>query len=160
MDKRYKPMAPAEMNAVRRALHDELLAAPSMPIPAVIRKIRTGLRLTIAEYARLCGVSARALADIEREATSPTLATVEKLLRPFGLQPGAVPPASAAASPPAPASPHQSNKDRSRINIHESWEMRYWTKELAITPEQLVEAVQAAGPVVSAVRGYLARKDS
>jgi DNA-binding XRE family transcriptional regulator len=91
MDKRFKPLSPAEELQARRALADELAADPGIPIPAVIRKIRTTLRLTIAEYAKLCGVSARTLQDIEREESSPTLATAEKLLRPMGLTLGAVP---------------------------------------------------------------------
>lgn len=91
MDKRYKPLTPAEALEARRALSTELAASPGMPIPVVIRKIRTALRLTIAEYARLCGVSARTLQDIEREESSPTLATAEKLLRPMGMVVSAVP---------------------------------------------------------------------
>jgi DNA-binding transcriptional regulator YiaG len=90
MDKRFNPLSPAEELHARRALADELAADPSLPIPAVIRKIRSALRLTIAEYARLCGVSARTLQDVEREQSSPTLATAEKLLRPMGMVPSAV----------------------------------------------------------------------
>ncbi len=90
MDKRFKPLSPAEAIEARRALADELAADPSMPIPTVIRKIRGALRLTIAEYAKLCGVSARTLQDIEREESSPTLATAEKLLRPVGMVVSAV----------------------------------------------------------------------
>lgn len=91
MDKRFTPLTPAEALQARRALADELAADPGMPIPAVIRKIRATLRLTIAEYAKLCGVSARTLQDVEREESSPTLATAEKLLRPMGMVPGAAP---------------------------------------------------------------------
>jgi DNA-binding transcriptional regulator YiaG len=91
MDKRFTPLTPTEALQARRALADELAADPSMPIPAVIRKIRASLRLTIAEYAKLCGVSARTLQDVEREESSPTLATAEKLLRPMGMVPGAAP---------------------------------------------------------------------
>lgn len=91
MDKRFKPLTPAEALEARRTLADELAADPSLPIPAVVRKIRTALRLTIAEYAKLCGVSARTLQDIEREESSPTLATAEKLLRPMGMVVSAVP---------------------------------------------------------------------
>jgi len=91
MDKRFKPLSPAEAIEARRALADELAADPAMPIPTVIRKIRGALRLTIAEYAKLCGVSARTLQDIEREQSSPTLATTEKLLRPMGMVVSAVP---------------------------------------------------------------------
>ena len=61
MDKRFKPMTLVEALAARRALADELAADPGMPIPAVVRKIRRSLRITIVEYAKLCGVSARTL---------------------------------------------------------------------------------------------------
>ncbi|MFJ3058361.1 helix-turn-helix transcriptional regulator [Herbaspirillum sp. NPDC087042] len=90
MDKRFKPLTPIEQLEERRVLFDELAADPALPIPAVVRKIRTTLRLTIAEYARLCGVSARTLQDIERGESSPTLATAEKLLKPVGMTVGAV----------------------------------------------------------------------
>ena len=90
MDKRYAPMSPSEEIALRRELLSDLAANPAEPIPAVIRKIRTTLRLTIPEYAKLCGVSARTLQDIEREQSSPTLTTVNKLLRPLALQVGVV----------------------------------------------------------------------
>lgn len=85
MDKRFNPLTAQQALQARHALDEELAAHPGMPIPAVVRKIRSALRLTIAEYAKLCGVSARTLQDIEREASSPTLATAEKLLRPMGL---------------------------------------------------------------------------
>ncbi len=93
MDKRFKPLTPIEQLEERRVLFDDLAVDPTLPIPAVIRKIRkirTTLRLTIAEYARLCGVSARTLQDIERGESSPTLATAEKLLKPVGMTVGAV----------------------------------------------------------------------
>lgn len=80
MDKRFNPLSPAEELHARRVLAEELAADPCLPIPAVIRKIRASLRLTIAEYAKV---------DVEREVSSPTLATAEKLLRPMGTTPGA-----------------------------------------------------------------------
>ena len=43
-------------------------------------------------------------------------------------------------------------QDRSRINIHEEWEVRYWTKELGITEERLRALVARVGPSVDAVR--------
>lgn len=90
MDKRFKPQTAIEQLEERRALFDELAANPTLPVPAVVRKIRTTLRLTIAEYAKLCGVSARTLQDIERGESSPTLATADKLLKPVGMTVGAV----------------------------------------------------------------------
>jgi transcriptional regulator with XRE-family HTH domain len=162
MDKRYKPFSPTDALAARRALTEELAAAPSTPVPAVIKKIRTGLRLTIAEYAKLCGVSARALADIERGATSPTLATVEKLLRPLGLQPGAVPLAQAGtpalAGSRAPGPSLDNAQDRSTIDPSAPWEVEYWTGELGISAGQLVDAIQAVGPTIGAVRRHFGRQ--
>ena len=90
MDKRFKPLTPAEELRARRSLSEELEASPGLAVHVVVKKIRSALRLTITEYARLCGVSARALADIERGDASPTLVTVEKLLKPMGLRVGVV----------------------------------------------------------------------
>jgi hypothetical protein len=49
-------------------------------------------------------------------------------------------------------------QDRARINLNESWEISYWTKELGVTKEELEKAVQKAGPAVSAVRQELNAK--
>ncbi|WP_191575919.1 DUF3606 domain-containing protein [Achromobacter insolitus] len=46
-------------------------------------------------------------------------------------------------------------QDRSRINVNESHELRYWTKELGVTEEQLRAAVKVAGVSASAVREHL-----
>jgi hypothetical protein len=48
-------------------------------------------------------------------------------------------------------------QDRSRINVHESWEVAYWTRELGVSEEQLVQAVKTAGTSVSALRQQLGR---
>jgi hypothetical protein len=46
-------------------------------------------------------------------------------------------------------------QDRSRINLHEKWEVQYWTRELGVTEEELQEAVKTAGSSVNAVREHL-----
>jgi hypothetical protein len=46
-------------------------------------------------------------------------------------------------------------QDRSRINVHEEWEVRYWTQELGVSKEQLQEIVKAVGPSAAAVRKHL-----
>ena len=46
-------------------------------------------------------------------------------------------------------------QDRSRINLHEKWEVQYWTKELGVTQEELEQAVKQAGNSVNAVREHL-----
>ena len=48
-------------------------------------------------------------------------------------------------------------QDRSRINVNEEWELRYWTKELGVSKERLEELVKEVGPSVSAVRQRLTK---
>lgn len=45
--------------------------------------------------------------------------------------------------------------DRSPINVHEKWELEYWSKELGVTPEQLRAAVQKVGVMAADVRKHL-----
>jgi hypothetical protein len=45
--------------------------------------------------------------------------------------------------------------DRARINVHEDHEVRYWTKELGCTAEQLRAAVKAVGVMAADVRAHL-----
>lgn len=49
-------------------------------------------------------------------------------------------------------------QDRSRINVHEEWEVRYWTEALGVSKEQLEEAVKQVGPVADQVREHLKRR--
>jgi hypothetical protein len=46
--------------------------------------------------------------------------------------------------------------DRSKINMHEDYEVKYWTKELGITRERLREVVDKVGNSAAAVRKELA----
>lgn len=48
-------------------------------------------------------------------------------------------------------------QDRSRVNVHEDHEVRYWTKKWGVTREQLVEAVQKAGVSSEAVARQLGK---
>lgn len=47
--------------------------------------------------------------------------------------------------------------DSSRINIHESWEVNWWCRELGCTTSQLEGAVRAVGTSAAAVRRYLGK---
>ena len=49
-------------------------------------------------------------------------------------------------------------QDRARVNVHETWEVTYWTKEFGCTAYQLREAVTAVGVMVDNVRAYLRKK--
>jgi hypothetical protein len=47
--------------------------------------------------------------------------------------------------------------DRSRINIHEPYEVEYWTKKFGVSKERLTQAVQKVGPTVPAVQKELGK---
>ncbi len=49
-------------------------------------------------------------------------------------------------------------QDRERINVHEDYELRDWSKSLNVTPEKLKEAVLAVGDRAEKVREYLKNK--
>jgi 3-oxoacyl-[acyl-carrier-protein] synthase III len=48
------------------------------------------------------------------------------------------------------------SQDRSKINMHEPHEVRYWTKHLNVSKEQLQKAVDKVGNSAAAVRKELA----
>ncbi len=47
--------------------------------------------------------------------------------------------------------------DRDRINVHEDWEVTYWSKKFGVTPTELKAAVKAVGVMVVDVRRYLGK---
>ncbi len=46
-------------------------------------------------------------------------------------------------------------QDASKINLHEAWEVQYWTKKFGCTEAQLRAAVQAVGSGAHAVEKHL-----
>ncbi|NBJ12140.1 DUF3606 domain-containing protein [Microvirga arsenatis] len=48
-------------------------------------------------------------------------------------------------------------QDPTKINIHEEWEVQYWTKKWNITREQLINAVRQVGVQTSKVAAYLGK---
>jgi hypothetical protein len=48
-------------------------------------------------------------------------------------------------------------QDRTHINVHETWEVDYWTKTLGVSKEELEQAVKQAGTSVDAVRKHLGK---
>jgi hypothetical protein len=48
-------------------------------------------------------------------------------------------------------------QDRSRVNVNESWELSYWTKEFKVSADELRAAVKEVGPSVEAVRKKLGK---
>jgi len=49
-------------------------------------------------------------------------------------------------------------QDASRINVHERYELDYWSKHFGVTPERLKEAVEKAGTSAKAVEAELKRR--
>ena len=47
--------------------------------------------------------------------------------------------------------------DDSRINVEQDHEVRYWSEQLGISPNELRQAVANAGPMVKDVRQHLNR---
>jgi len=47
--------------------------------------------------------------------------------------------------------------DRSKVNVHEAWEVDYWTKKWGVTAQQLRNAVAAAGVSAAAVARHLGK---
>lgn len=45
--------------------------------------------------------------------------------------------------------------DGSRVNVHEPYELRYWTEKFCCSVEELKAAVATAGPSVNEVRARL-----
>jgi hypothetical protein len=48
-------------------------------------------------------------------------------------------------------------RDRDRINVKEDYELRYWTKELGVTPEKLKQTVEKVGVMATDVRKALGK---
>jgi transcriptional regulator with XRE-family HTH domain len=80
---------PAASKEPRNALRTELyerVARGDIGLVEALRTMRKIAGKTQAQYAQLVGVSPRVLIDFERGVGNPTFKTLEKLLRPFGLE--------------------------------------------------------------------------
>jgi hypothetical protein len=49
-------------------------------------------------------------------------------------------------------------QDAARINIHEDYEVRYWTKELGVSEERLKQLVRQHGVSAAKIREALGRR--
>ncbi|MBS2018207.1 MAG: helix-turn-helix transcriptional regulator [Deltaproteobacteria bacterium] len=73
----------------RAELRTELFARADkgeLDLREALRMMRKIAGRSQAEYAKLVGVSPRVLIEFERGGGNPTLETLEKMLRPFGLE--------------------------------------------------------------------------
>ena len=85
MDKRYQQLSADEQMSRRQAVYQSISDQPGQPLAQIVALLRKELRLTLEEMSKLTGVSVRVIHAIENDQGNPTLATAEKLLRPFGL---------------------------------------------------------------------------
>jgi hypothetical protein len=60
-------------------------------------------------------------------------------------------------TPMTPTGNFRDYRDRDRINVHEDYEVRYWTKELGVTPEKLKQTVEKVGVMATHVRKALGK---
>ena len=86
VSKRKKRVASKERRAALRTELFERVDRGDVALREAVRTMRKVTGRTQSEYAALVGVAPRVLIDFERGAGNPTLATLEKLLAPFGLE--------------------------------------------------------------------------
>lgn len=86
MDKRFTPLTPVDQVQKRQQVIVTIQQNPHWTVHQICRYIRTELRLTLPEMAKICKVSVQTLQKIEAEQGNPTLQTVEKILKPFGFK--------------------------------------------------------------------------
>lgn len=46
-------------------------------------------------------------------------------------------------------------EDSAKINVHQDWEVTYWTQQLGVSKAVLLSAVRAVGPMVKDVKQWL-----
>lgn len=52
---------------------------------------------------------------------------------------------------------HRGPQDASRINVHEEWELDYWSKKFGVSKETLKETVAKVGVSAAAVTAHFRR---
>lgn len=85
----HRNLSRDEVESLRKELAT-LVPRESADIPRLMRTMRLIARKSQIEYARMCDVAPRVLTDIEAGKGSPTVETLEKLLKPFGYRVGVV----------------------------------------------------------------------
>ena len=55
---------------------------------------------------------------------------------------------------------YRGGQDRTRIDVHQDYELRDWARKFGVTREQLEEAVQAVGNSADAVERHLRERRS
>jgi DNA-binding XRE family transcriptional regulator len=87
---RRTPLTREEQNALRRAFY-ERIGRGDLTIADTMKAMREMTGLTQAEFAAHRGVSRRVIQDIERGTGNPTVESLNRIAKLFGLQVGFVP---------------------------------------------------------------------
>lgn len=90
MDKRYKTLTLVQQMELRKKAVDDVLMNPQWGLAQTVRHLKKTMRLTTAELAKLAGLSARTLQDIEREQSEGTVQSMNRILGVLGLKLGVV----------------------------------------------------------------------
>ena len=85
----HRNLSTTEIDAMRENLA-ALIPPAQADVGTLIKTMRLATRRSQTEYARLCKVAPRVLADIEGGRRNVQVETLEKLLRPFGYRIGVV----------------------------------------------------------------------
>ena len=74
-----------EMNKLRVQFYQDIWEN-KLTLPETVRRMRRVIGMSQPEYARLVGVAPRVVIDFERGVGNPTLKTLQKFGKPFGLE--------------------------------------------------------------------------
>jgi DNA-binding XRE family transcriptional regulator len=90
MDKRYNTLSLPEQLMLRKQAIDDVLAHPEWTLQQSVRHLKRTMRLTSAELAKMAGINAKTLLDIEQGRSLGTVQTLNKVLGVLGLKLGVV----------------------------------------------------------------------
>lgn len=102
MGRSSKKRTPEDIRKEKEALYADIEAG-SLTLGQATRRMRKIVGLTQAEYAeKVLKIYPRVLMEIEKDRGNPTLETLKKIARPFGLKVGFVRQQREPLSPPSP----------------------------------------------------------
>jgi DNA-binding XRE family transcriptional regulator len=78
----------AEQLDLRRQAVEDVLAHPEWSLAQAVRHLKTTMRLTTAEMAKLSGVAYRTMQDIEQERSEGSVQTMNRIFGMLGLKLG------------------------------------------------------------------------
>ena len=90
MDKRYAALSMGEQLMLRKQAIDDVLEHPEWTLQQSVRHLKRSMRLTSTELAKMAGINARTLLDIEQGRSTGTVQTLNAILGVLGLKLGVV----------------------------------------------------------------------